>query len=309
MVLFIVLAALYIVMARGNVALPDFPRSSPDLIRSASAERRLAELASTLEAAPEDIKALEEAGRLKFQLGQQHYIAAIADLERARELGLADARSFYYLGVMYQSVGLYDFAAQEYRKFLSNFPDDAEVRMLLAKLYYAAEDFPGAVREYETLQRAGGKDPVLLENLALARWKNKQDYAAALSELRQGGPSGAFLADYAEGRIKYESKDFSGAQPLLDRAAAAAPSAGSFADRASLLWMAGDSAWRNKDEAAAYPHMQELLKASPDHEEGKRLLAKLEKSRAAAEKAAARAAEKAAAAANKAAKAAAAAKK
>ena len=186
---------------------------------------------------PEDINALSESGRLKFQLGQPRYIEAIADLERARKLGLADARSFYYLGSMYQAVGLYDFAAQEYRKFLNNFPGDSEARMLLAKLCYAAGDYPGAVREFEKLLNDGSRDPVLLENLLLARWKNGQDYSKPLSELRARGAAGAFMADYAEGRVKYELKDYAGAQALLKKAVEEAP-AGAFVDQAS------SSGWR-----------------------------------------------------------------
>ncbi|MEK7720953.1 MAG: tetratricopeptide repeat protein, partial [Elusimicrobiota bacterium] len=167
MFLFFMLAALYIFMGRGRSPIPEFPRASGEFMQSARAERRLAELGRILTENPGDIKALAESGRLKYQLGQPRYIEAIADLERARRLGLADIRSFYYLGVMYQAVGLYDFAAQEYRKFLNNFPEDAEARMLLAKLCYAAGDYPGAVREYEKLLGEGGRDPVLLENLVV----------------------------------------------------------------------------------------------------------------------------------------------
>ena len=181
------------------------------------------------------LAALAESGRLKYQLGQPRYIEAIADFERARRLGLADARSFYYLGSMYQAVGLYDFSAQEYRKFLNNFPRDAEARMLLAKLCYAAGDYPGAVREFEKLLAERSRDPVLLENLVLARWKSGQDYSRQLSELRALGPIGTFLADYFEGRARYELKDYAGAQALLKKAAEAAPSSGTFADRVSLL--------------------------------------------------------------------------
>jgi len=295
--LIILLAALYILLARGRGPLPEFPRDRGDFMQAARAERRLEELAKAVAQNPNDIKALDESGRLKFQLGTTRYVEAIADLERARALGLADPRAFYYLGVMYQAVGLYDFAAQEYRRFLNNFPGDAEVRMLLAKLYYSAGDYPGAVREYEALRRDGADDAVLLENLALARWKNKQDPAAALAELRTKGAPGAFLADYAEGRIKYELKDYPAAQALLARAAAAA-GAGAFADQADLFWMAGDSAYKNKDAAAARGYLLELLKGSPGHEEGKALLSKVEKTLAAAEKArlaAEKAAEKAAA--------------
>lgn len=288
----ILLAALWLFTGRSGGPSPEFPRDRKDFLPAEKAERRLAELAKLAAADPNDIRALDEAGRLKFQLGQPRYVEAIADLERARSLGLADARSFYYLGVMYQAVGLYDFSAQEYRKFLNNYPKDAEVRMLLAKLYYAAGDYAGAVREYEALRRDGSEDPVLLENLALALWKNKQDYAPALAELRGKGAQGAFLADFAEGRVRYELKEYNGAQQYLGRAADAAPAAGNFADLASLYWLAGDSAYKNKDTEAAWRRLQELMKVSPAHEEGKALLAKLEKARAAAAKAKA-AAEKA----------------
>jgi len=284
MFLFFVLAALYIFMGRARAPLPEFPRAPGEFMQSARAERRLAELAKLLADNPEDIKALAESGRLKYQLGQPHYIEAIADLEKARSLGLADARSFYYLGNMYQAVGLYDFAAQEYRKFLNNYPDDAEARLLLSKLCYAAGDYAGAVRGYEKLLADAGPSPVLLENLVLARWKNGQDYSGQLAELRGLGAAGSFLADYADGRIKYELKNYPGAQAALKRAAEAAPSAGAFADQVSLFWMAGDSAYRNNDQESAALYLQQLMKVSPGHEEGRSLLAKIEKARKAEEK-------------------------
>jgi tetratricopeptide (TPR) repeat protein len=279
MLLFFVLAALYVFMGRVNRAAPDFPRLPSDFMQAAKAERRLAELQPALAANPDDMQALAESGRLKYQLGPARYVEAIADLERARSLGLVDVRSFYYLGNMYQAVGLYDFAAQEYRRFLNNYPGDSEVRMLLGKLSYAAGDYAGAVREYETLLKGGSPDPVLLENLALARWKNNQDYSRALADLRAQGPDGVFLADYAEGRIAYELKDYAKASPLLAKAVSASPAGGGFADQAGLLWLAGDSAWKNKDQEAAYGFLQQLLKLSPAHEEGRSLLAKIEKAR------------------------------
>ena len=284
MFLVFVLAALYLFIGRGPGPSPEFPRKASDFMQTARAERRLAELAKTLEAAPDDMQALAEAGRLKYQLGSPRYIEAIANLERARALGLADVRSFYYLGSMYQAVGLYDFAAQEYRKFLNNYPQDAETRMLLAKLSYAAGDYAGAVKEYEFLLKAGKPDAVLLENLLLARWKNKQDYTEALAQLRALGPSGAFLGDYAEGRIRYEAKEHAGALQPLRRALEAAPEAGAFADMAGLYWMAADCAYRGKDSDAAYAWLSELVELDPAHAEGKALLAKIEKARAAAAK-------------------------
>ncbi|MBI5743562.1 MAG: hypothetical protein HY952_03340 [Elusimicrobia bacterium] len=283
MLLFFALAALYVFTGRTGGIQKDFPRTAPEFMQAAKAERRLAELQPALAASPDDMRALAEAGRLKFQLGQPRYVEAIADLERARALGLADARTFYYLGVMYQAVGLYEFSAQEYRRFLNNFPDDREARMLLAKLSYTAGDFPGAIREYEALLKAG-QDPVLLENLVLARWKNKQDYAPALAGLRAQGGAGAFLADCAEGRINYELKDFAKAAWPLKNAAGAAEASGGFVDLPELLWMAADAANKTKDTDGAYALLQRLMTVNPDHVEGRSLFAKLEKARAAAEK-------------------------
>ena len=294
MLLFIVLAALYIGVAGRGAASRDFPRLGAPPPSQADSEKRLGELRKRLEEEPNDIRALDESGRLKFRLGPERYVDAIADLENARSLGLADPRSFYYLGVMYQAVGLYEFAAQEYRRFLNNYPGDTEVRMLLAKLYFVSEDFPGAIREYEALRRDGVKDPVLSENLALALWKNGRDYAPVLAELRGAGGQGAFLADYAEGRMRYEEKDYAAALPLLASAAAAEAAYGAFADRESLFWMAGDAASRAKDLAAAARYLGELLKVNAGHEEGKRLLARVEKTAAAEAKAAEKAARAAA---------------
>jgi hypothetical protein len=284
MFLFFMLAALYVYMGRVNRAAPDFPRTSADFMQAAKAERRLSELQAALSSNPDDMRALAEAGRLKYQLGAPRYIEAIADLERARGLGSADARSFYYLGSMYQAVGLYEFAALEYRRFLNNFPADTEARMLLAKLCYTAGDYPGAVREYELLLKGSKPDPVLLENLALARWKNKQDHSQALSAMREQGAAGNFLADYAEGRINYELKDYPRAAALLKKAADAPSAAGGFTDQAALLWLTADAAYKSKDSEGAYAYLQRLAALSPAHEEGRSLLAKLEKARKAAAK-------------------------
>ncbi|HNW43067.1 MAG TPA: hypothetical protein PKI19_01080 [Elusimicrobiales bacterium] len=286
------LAALYIFVSHKNSASPDFPRSAGEFMAAAKAERRLAELRGLLAADPGNMRLLAESGMLKYQLGPASYVEAIADLERARALGFSGVSSFYYLGTMYQAVGLYDFAAQEYRKFLNNNPGDADARMLLAKLCYSSGDFPCAVKEYEALLEKRGDDLVVLENLALARWKNNQDYAPLLAKLRDLDAAGRFLADYAQGRIYYELKDYANASGFLKKAAAASAAAGEFSDPAALFWLAGDSAYKNKETDAAYGCLQELIKLNPAHEEGKMLLAKIEKARRAEEKKSARAAGK-----------------
>ncbi len=282
--LFIALAALYVFAAHRTSFSSLFPRSGQGAVSPARAGRRLAGLRERLAADPGNMILLAEAGGLKYQLGPAFYIEAISDLERARTLGFSDVNSFYCLGVMYQAVGLYDFAAREYRKFLNNRPGDAEARMLLAKLCYSSGDFPCAVKEYETLLLRRGSDAVLLENLALSAWKNGQDYAPPLAKLRRLGAEGEFLADYAEGRIKYDLKDYAGASGFLEKAAASSAAAREFSDRAGLLWLAGDAAYRNQRTDAAYGYLHELIQLNPAHEEGKMLLAKIEKALKAAAK-------------------------
>lgn len=274
------LGALYFSGSRGAGA--SFPREPGQFMATRKAERRLSELSNRLAANPSDLQALAEAGRLKFGLGPERYVEAIADLEKARDLGLSDVASFYYLGVMYQAEGLYEFARREYERFLNNRPGDDEARMLLAKICYSSGDFPCAVREFEALLGKRPDDAVLLENLALSRWKNGQDHAPAVRRLRELGGAGAFLADQTEGAVAFENKDYPGAAALLRRAVEGAPS--DYEGRPALLWQAADASFRSKDNPAARQALQELLGLQPAHEEGKALLAKVEKALRAEEK-------------------------
>lgn len=239
---------------------------------------KIAGVEEALKTAPEDLKTLFEAGLLKFRKGPAFYPDAIANLEKARQLGLADERLFYYLGVMYQGVGLYDFACEEYRKFLRNRPGDFEISMRLAKLDYAALRFSEAVRDYELLKLKYPKNPVVLENLTLALWKNNQDYSQNLLELKGLGFEAAFRAAYVEGIIAYELKDYSRAGRLLKSALSDAKYS-AFIDRVRAYWLLGDSALKLKDNDGAFAAFTELLSLNPSHEEAKSLLARLEKAR------------------------------
>jgi len=255
---------------------------SPGPASDARLDEKIAKAEETLKAEPENLKTLFKAGVLRFRKGPAFYPDAIASLEKARQLGLADERLFYYLGVMYQGVGLYDFAGEEYRKFLRNRPGDFEVSMRLAKLDYAALRFPEAVRGYEALRLKYPKKRLVLENLILALWKNNQDYSNVLLELRGLGREAAFRADYTEGLIAYELKDHPRAARLF-RAVLENAEYGALIDRAGAYWMLGDSAMKQKDSDGAFAAFTELLKLNPSHEEAKSLLARLEKARKAAQ--------------------------
>ena len=86
-----------------------FPRAKAEFLKPGRLDRKLSTLEKKIKNNPDDIRAFFESGLLKFQKGPERYIDAISDLETARSGGLADIRLFYYLGQMYQAVGLYDF--------------------------------------------------------------------------------------------------------------------------------------------------------------------------------------------------------
>jgi tetratricopeptide (TPR) repeat protein len=286
---FIFIAAYAVFTRETGPAAGRFPRAAADFLEKSRLDGKLAGLDERIRNNPNDIQALFEAGILKFQKGPDSYIDAISDLETARSRGVADIRIFYYLGRMYQAVGLYDFALEEYRRLLNNRPEDFEVRMLTAKLFYASGNYPQAVREYETLSAAHPDNLPALENLALSRWKNKQDPQPVLDRLGELGPEAAFRSGYIAGRMAYEKKDYASAAPLLSRAAAESAKYPDFSDLALVYQMLGDSFLKLRSDAGAVFALTELLKLTPANEEARSQLARLTKARERAAKEAARA--------------------
>ncbi|MBI5631111.1 MAG: tetratricopeptide repeat protein [Elusimicrobia bacterium] len=190
----------------------------------------IAQAQDKLKADPQDLAALVELGSLHFEQGKDHYVEAINELEEARDLGALDARIFYCLGTMYQEVGLYPFALEEYKRFLRHFPNDREVRMLLAKLLYKQGRFPEAVAEYERLKFHYPKDSLILENFGLSLWAAKALGRAleAFSGLKAMGPEEAKRASFYIGQIHYEQEQYKQAleQLLQCRGQAGAPGFG-----------------------------------------------------------------------------------
>ncbi len=262
-------------------------RAVPASLDAGRLDRRLARLDERIRNNPDDIQALLEVGIMRFQKGPASYIDAINDLETARSRGAADIRIFYYLGRMYQAVGLYDFALEEYRRLLNNRPDDFEVRMLAAKLLFASGKYPQAVREYDILSEVHKDNILVLENLALARWKNGQDPKPMLDKLGGLGPEAAFRSRYIAGRMAFESKDYAAAAPLLARAAAESAGYPDFSDLALVYQMLGDSYNRLKlkSDSGAIFALTELLKINPANEEARSQLARLMTARQRAAKA------------------------
>src|SRR5581483_7003288 len=114
-----------------------------------------------------------------------YYPDAINELHDAWNGGSPDVRIFYYSGVMYQQLGLYPKAIEQYQRFLRNRPDDAEVRLLMAKLLYQSgrkEDIDEATAQYQQLRKRLPRNPIVAENLALCL-KSAKRFDEAKAEL------------------------------------------------------------------------------------------------------------------------------
>ncbi|MCX5796327.1 MAG: tetratricopeptide repeat protein [Elusimicrobia bacterium] len=206
-------ALVYFGLMRPSAALrprADFPVRPQIEAAIAAAQVRLA-------ANPQDFAALVEVGMLHFENGAQTYPDAVNELEEARRLGSLDSRIFYCLGVMYQELGLYPFALEEYQKHLRNFPDDKEVRMLAAKLCYHQGDYEAAVKEYERLRYQYPSDPLVIENLGLSLWGAKLTQRAleCFAALKAAGGLPARRAQFYLGQMAFEAGRFQEALDLM----------------------------------------------------------------------------------------------
>ncbi len=173
-------------------------------------EAQISAVQERLKVNPQDISALVELGTLKFEKGRAAYIEAIGDLEEARDLGALDPRIFYCLGIMYQEEGLFHFALTEYKRFLRHYPEDKEVRMLTAKIYYRMGLFTEAIGEYERLKFSNPADPLIEENLGLSLWGGKliERAAGSFSQIKTVGGDYARRAEFYLGQMALEGERF-----------------------------------------------------------------------------------------------------
>ncbi|MBI4054832.1 MAG: tetratricopeptide repeat protein [Elusimicrobia bacterium] len=187
-----------------------FPRTKFQFLSAGQLSRRVEKARKILEEDPENLAAWMDLGLSYFQSGKETYADAINALEQARELGGVDPRIFYYLGVLYQEVGLYQFAIPEYERFLRNFPEDRDSRLLLAKLLYQKGNLSRAVGHYEQLYVLYPQDAMVLENLGLSlaqigEAERAEEILQAMRRLGQASAQRAsfYLARFYLGRKEY----------------------------------------------------------------------------------------------------------
>lgn len=177
---------------------PEQNRMTPGQARSAVASAK-----DYLSSNPEDFNVWAQLAVAYYSLGPESYPDAINALEKARSLGATNDLLFYYAGVMYDALGLPDYAVNELSKYLRHYPDDYETQMRLANLLVQLKKYDDALKLYQVLAKSGAGDPTLWYNYAIV-CKEKGDLDGALSSFKKlhalvkGLPEGGL---YQEGEV------------------------------------------------------------------------------------------------------------
>jgi len=177
--------------------------SKQNQISSREAEGSIDSIKSYLDSNPEDFNAWSRLAVAYFYKGPAAYPDGINALEKARSLGATTESLFYYAGVMYESLGLPAYAANELSKYLRHYPDDYETQVRLANLLSLQKKTDDAYKLYTALSKRWPNDPTIWFNLGIVS-KDKGDLDGAqacfnkVKEITKELPEGGY---YQEGEI------------------------------------------------------------------------------------------------------------
>jgi len=176
-------------------------------VAPAEADARISAAKSAVADNPEDIKGWSDLAIGYYQKGPDGYVDGLNALEKAETLGSTDETLFYYAGVMYDALGLPDYAINEFRKFLRYFPDHYESLVRLANVYFRMGRYDEADQLYRQVLKQWPKDPTVWFNFAVvAVKKGKLDEARAALErvhsLAGQLPAGGYFQEGEIARLK-----------------------------------------------------------------------------------------------------------
>ena len=187
----------------------DAPNGQPNARRltPSEAEGAISSAKSYLNAYPEDFNAWSRLAIAYYYKGPESYADGINALEKARALGATSEALFYYAGVMYEALGLPEYAAHELTKYLRHHPDDYETELRLANLLSQQNTTEEAYKLYQTLSTKRPSDPTLWFNFGVVS-KEKGDWDGALAcfnrvkGLVKPLPMGGFFQEGEIARLK-----------------------------------------------------------------------------------------------------------
>ncbi|MCS7231150.1 MAG: tetratricopeptide repeat protein [Elusimicrobiota bacterium] len=234
-------------------------------------------LSKQLSLDPNNIKLAVELGIYYFIKGPQYYDKAINLLYDAWELGSTDTRIFYYLGCMYEFLKLYELSAQEYIKFLNNFPQDIEVLLRLGNVYYKQNKIEEAKNAYKEVLKIDKNNIVALANLGYI-FLNQDDYLSAqeyfirvIEIVKRKNLDIPRNINFYLGKIFYINKNFETAKIYFEREKEKYPD-----NTENTIYLA-KTYYELKNFKESYSLLKELIEIFPQDKELRRLKYKIEK--------------------------------
>lgn len=134
---------------------------------SYQADRRVEQAKSRLQTHPEDLDALADMAIGYYLKGPEHFADGVNALEKARALGSTDERLFFYAGLMYEALGLFDYAANDFGRYLRHHPDDYESLVRLGNILFKLKKYDEARALYRQALSEWPKDPTVWFNYAV----------------------------------------------------------------------------------------------------------------------------------------------
>ncbi|MBI3012572.1 MAG: tetratricopeptide repeat protein [Elusimicrobia bacterium] len=123
---------------------------------------------------PNHLESLVNSGVAHFYLGTDHVALSLNALNRAWQAGALDKRIFYYSGILYENLSLFDESKKQYERFLRHEPRDREIRLRLSRLLYRMEKWDECVASYRAFLQDNQNDLTSLVNAGLALRKKSE---------------------------------------------------------------------------------------------------------------------------------------
>ncbi len=186
---------------------PAHSRASVVSISPSESNHRISDAKAYLSSHPDDIHAWTELAIGYYQQGPDAYVDGLNALEKARALGSTDESLFFYAGVMYEAVGLPDYAINELKKYLRYYPDHYEALVRLANVYFHTEKFDEADALYQQVIKQWPRDPTIWFNDAVVcikkgRADDAQKALQHVQELAGKLPVGGLFEEGEVARLK-----------------------------------------------------------------------------------------------------------
>ena len=183
-IVIVVLVAIFLAYRYHHVGALGGHQSHRIAFSPSEADARISAANARLKDSPEDLDALTQLAIAYYAKGPESYVDAMNALEKARTLGATNESLFFYAGVMYDALGLPDYAINEFKKYLRHFPRDYEALVRLGNLYFRDGQDSDAARVYQEAIALWPKDPTVLFNNAVVSVHNG-DLATAQKMLDQ----------------------------------------------------------------------------------------------------------------------------